>query len=495
MSETAEELELLLPIAFVEGGALLSSIIGVILIIVAHGLARRIDGAFWIALAALLAGAATSLLHGLDYDRAVILLFAALVLWPCRREFHRTARLLQARFEAGWLALIFGVAASAAFLMFFSHKGAGYAHELWWQFAFDETAPRAMRAGLVASLAMTAGLVIFALRPRRLPPGLPDARDLADAARIIAAHGAPSANLALAGDKRLIFSPARDGFVMYGVEGRSWIALGDPVGPPETAAPLAWAFADAAAYAGARPVFHAVTDRHLPLWIDMGLTLHQLGEEALVDLTAFSMDDPARAPLRAEAARLQAAGLSFDLHSPPHGPALIAATTEVSRQWLAGEGVREKQFSVGPFDAGYLSRFPIALVRLHGRPVAFANVMTAGGAASIDLLRYGHEAPEGVTAFLLTALMTRQKAEGAQRFSLGMAPLSGLAEWRAESLWTRFGAQIYRHGAHFRNFEDLRRFKSAFDPDWRPRYLACATGLAPAGPLTDVSLLIAGERG
>lgn len=494
MSENAEELELLLPIAFVEGGALLSSIIGVILIIVAHGLARRIDGAFWIALAALPAGAATALLHGIDYDRAIIMVLAALVLLPCRREFHRTARLMQARLEAGWLALIFGVAASAAFLLFFSHKGGDYAHELWWQFAFDETAPRAMRAGLVASLAMTAALVILALRPHRRPPGAPDAADLADAARIIHAQGAPYANLAFSGDKAIMFSDARDAFIMYGVQGRSWIALGDPVGAPGSAAQLAWAFADAANYAGARPVFYEVTERHLPLWIDMGLTLHKLGEEAAVDLLAFTLDGPARKRMRTAWNRAGRDGLSFELCAPPHAPELFAALADISAQWLAGKDVREKRFSVGRFDADYLARFPIALVRLNGAPVAFANVLgtALNDTASIDLMRHGTDAPSGVMEYLFTALMLRMKEDGAAWFSLGMAPLSGLEARRGVSLWTQFGAHIYRHGGHFYNFEGLRRFKEKFDPEWRPRYLACATALPPVGPLTDASLLIAG---
>jgi hypothetical protein len=41
------------------------------------------------------------------------------------------------------------------------------------------------------------------------------------------------AGLSLLGDKSLLFSEAGDAFLMYGVQGRSWIAFSDPVGPPE----------------------------------------------------------------------------------------------------------------------------------------------------------------------------------------------------------------------------------------------------------------------
>ena len=40
----------------------------------------------------------------------------------------------------------------------------------------------------------------------------------------------PWANLALRGDKRFLFSPSGESFLMFGVRGRSWIALGAPVG-------------------------------------------------------------------------------------------------------------------------------------------------------------------------------------------------------------------------------------------------------------------------
>jgi phosphatidylglycerol lysyltransferase len=33
-------------------------------------------------------------------------------------------------------------------------------------------------------------------------------------------------------DKTLLFDDHHHAFVMYGVQGRTWAALGDPVGPP-----------------------------------------------------------------------------------------------------------------------------------------------------------------------------------------------------------------------------------------------------------------------
>ncbi|MDO5704023.1 MAG: phosphatidylglycerol lysyltransferase domain-containing protein, partial [Paracoccus sp. (in: a-proteobacteria)] len=80
--------------------------------------------------------------------------------------------------------------------------------------------------------------------------------------------------------------------------------------------------------------------------------------------------------------------------------------------------------------------------------------------------------------------------QGYAEFSLGMAPLSGLAPERTGRLWDRFGAVIYRHGGSFYNFAGLRAFKEKFDPVWRPHYLATPGALPPLIPLADAARLI-----
>ncbi len=64
------------------------------------------------------------------------------------------------------------------------------------------------------------------------------------------------------------------------------------------------------------------------------------------------------------------------------------------------------------------------------------------------------------------------KEQGFQRFSLGMAPLSGLAQHHLAGRWNRFANLIARHGERFYGFSGLRRFKAKFSPNWCPRYLA-----------------------
>jgi len=151
-------------------------------------------------------------------------------------------------------------------------------------------------------------------------------------------------------------------------------------------------------------------------------------------------------------------------------------------------------FSVGRFDPAWLARWPLGVVRQHGRIVAFAALLVTDGKAScaIDLLRHTPDAPEGVIEFLFTALALALKAEGYAFLSLGMAPLAGFEARRTGRLWTRFGAAIFRHGGNFYNFAGLRAFKARFKPDWHPHYLAVPSALPPLLPLADAALLIGG---
>lgn len=493
-SDAGEALDTFFPLAFVEGGALLSSALGAGMIVLALGVARRSLGAYLLSISAMAAGAVVSLLQGLDYERAVTLAFAIIILLPFRREFHRRSGLVHGAFSPSWFLLVGGLILSVAFLIVLGHKGTTYSNEMWWQFAANSRAPRALRAGLVAALGLALSAFALLLRSPRVHPQPPRPDELALATGIVASVDEPAAAFALTGDKSLMFSDDRRAFVAYGVHGRSWIALGAPVGPEDSAAEAAWAFADAARRAGARPIFYEVAAVSLPLMLDLGLNLHKLGEEAVVDLTEFALDGPRRKKLRVAHARAQRDGMLLQIIYPPHHAVVLAQLRAISDDWLRARNLHEKRFSVGRFDEDWLNRWPIAIVVLQGRIVAFANILTTTGRgmATVDLMRHLHDAPAGVMEFLFTEVMLQLKAEGVGRFSMGMAPLAGLQTRSGARLWNRFGSAVYRHGGHFYNFAGLRSFKAKFEPDWVARYIAAPSAAPPLVPLADAAILIAG---
>ena len=255
---------------------------------------------------------------------------------------------------------------------------------------------------------------------------------------------------------------------------------------------LIWRFREEADRLGMRPVFYQVGEQYWQTYLDMGLTLVKLGEEALVPLTDFSLQGPTRADLRQAWNRGKRSGLSFRIAAAEEIDALLPALEAISDDWLEHKAGEEKSFSLGNFDPAYLRRLPVALIEHEGRIVAFANLwnVTNGRELSIDLMRHLGDAPKGSMDFLFAELMLWGRANGFERFSLGMAPLSGLSQHRLAGRWNRFANLIARHGERFYGFVGLRRFKAKYDPVWRTRYLAAPGGMHLPSALIDVTRLI-----
>jgi phosphatidylglycerol lysyltransferase len=484
-----------LPLGLVELSHFAGSVAGAGLLVLAAGLRRRLDAAYQLTVVLLVVGIAASLLKGLDWEEAVALGGVLLVLIPARRAFYRRAALGAEALSPGWLVAVIAVVGASVWLGAFSFRHVEYANDLWWRFAERADAPRFLRgtAGAVTLVLLVA--LNRLLRPSEAAPALPAAADLDRVAPLVAAAPELSANLALLGDKALLFAEKGDGFLMYAVEGRSWVALGDPIGPPAVRAELAWRFREAADRNDGWTVFYEVTAGSLPLYVDLGLSLLKIGEEATVPLDTFSLEGGHRRGLRRTQRELAGEGAVVEIVPAGAVSALLPELRAVSDAWLSGKSTREKGFSLGRFDETYLRRFPAALVRIRGRVVAFANLWLGGhkAAMSLDLMRYDPAAaPAKVMEFLLIELMLWGRAQGFRAFSLGMAPLAGLEHRELAPLWSRAGALLFHHGEQFYNFQGLRAYKEKFDPVWEPRYLASPGGLALPRILTNVASLIAG---
>jgi len=79
--------------------------------------------------------------------------------------------------------------------------------------------------GAAVILIVAIGKLFRHSTPRLTPP---TQTDVDKARTIIAASPDTVANLALLGDKTLLFNDKINAFIMYAVEGRSWISMGDP---------------------------------------------------------------------------------------------------------------------------------------------------------------------------------------------------------------------------------------------------------------------------
>src|SRR5262245_33371161 len=391
-------LDRVLPLEVIEASHFLGSIAGAALLLLSQGLARRLDGAWLLTVGFVAAGIVASLLKGVDFEEAMILAFVLIVLWRARPAFDRRAAFLDTRFTAGWIVAIVGAIGASVWLGLFAFKHVAYSNELWWQFELHGEASRFLRATVGAMVALLLFAVSRIASPARHEADEPTDADLQAAGEIIDTQTTASAFLVYLRDKAVLFDEQRRGFLMYGAEGRTWVALGDPVGPPDVRCALIRLFLEHCDDYAATPVFYEIRKDSLHLYADFGLTFVKLGEEAVVDLSQFSLEGSSNKPLRHALRHLEHHGASCRIVLPAEVPAVIDALQSVSDDWLEHKAGGEKGFSLGFFRRDYVERFPVAVVERNGQIVAFASVWPGPNAVelSIDLMRYHHEAPNGV---------------------------------------------------------------------------------------------------
>lgn len=485
----------LLPLPVLEISHFFGSLVGAGLMLIAWGLQRRLDAAYLLSIALLAGGILFSLFKGVAYGEALLLGLMLIVLLPCHRHFYRRTSLLNEPFSTVWSLMILLVMICSGWLGFFVYKHVNYSHDLWWHFAITDHAPRFLRAMVGASTLILLFALVKLFRPLRPAPDLPGFTEIEKARKVIAKSTETVANLALIGDKTLLFSDSGNAFLMYAIEGRSWVAMGNPIGPREEQLELVWQFRGLCERAEGWPVFYEIGEESLYLYLDLGLTLIKLGEEAKILLPEFSLEGKARSGLRYTYRKAEKEGGSFEIIDAQQLPSLIPELQHISDMWLGGKNTSEKRFSMGCFNTDYLQYNPVAVVRYEGRIVAFANIWPGyqKEELSIDMMRFLPDAPRSTMDYLFVSLALWGKQENYRWFKLGMAPLAGLENRPYAPLWHRIGALIYQHGEHFYNFQGLRGYKEKFDPVWVPRYLASPGGIALPRILTNIAALISGS--
>jgi phosphatidylglycerol lysyltransferase len=489
-----EWLRLVVPLPLVELSHFLASVAGAALLVLARGLQRRLDAAYQLTIVILGAAIIFQFFKGFDYEEAAILSVMLFGLVASRRHFYRKGSFVNESFGPGWIGAIALVLISSAWLGFFSYKHVEYSTDLWWRFSFRADAPRFLRA----SVGVVGALLIFAirrlLRPAAPEPDPPDAAAIERAHEVVRRDPNSQSNLALLGDKSFLFSESGRSLIMYGVEGRSWIAMGDPIGDDDEKPELIWRFRELCDIHAGWPVFYEVQRSNLHLYLDVGLTPLKIGEEARVPLDDFNLEGGTRKWMRKMLRKVEDEGCSFELIPIENVPAIVPELRAISDAWLSEKKTREKGFSLGFFAENYVSKFPLAVVRREGTIVAFSNVWTAANheELSVDLMRHVVEAPAGVMDYMFVHLMQWGAAQGFHYFNLGMAPLSGLENRAIAPLWNRVGALTFRFGENFYNFQGLRQYKEKFDPTWEATYIASPGGLVLPRILTQLATLISG---
>ena len=486
----------IVPLPIVELSSLILSASAILLLLLSHGLFKRYQKAFELTQKLLLVAMVFIVLKGGQWQISLALGLIYLLMLPCEQVFYRQGSIVGIKYSFGWALSL----AAALFLMmwvlFFAYQDVDYDHSLWFTFSQDSHVSRALRGGAVALVILLIFGFRYVLAMRRPQTRLLDEHTLSCAMDIVA--NAPSSHgfLALVQDKSLLFNEDNDAFLMYARAGHCWVVMGDPIGNPDKFDDLLWQFRELCDAYDGWPVFYQVTQRYLPHFLEQGLSLYKLGEEAIVPLAEFDLQSSKYRSLRQSHAKALREGLRFKIIEASEVKALLPTLEVISSSWLKAKQGREKGFSVGYFSAAYLCATPMALVYLNDELVAFSNVWASAAKIefSVDLMRYEPSlSGSNIMDFLFTELLLWGKQQGYQQFNLGMAPMSGLTDRALVPFWTKLAKTVYKKGNKFYNFQGLRRYKDKFNPRWEAKYLICYGGLSL--PVVVGSLVTLTSRG
>lgn len=486
----------IVPLPIVELSSLILSASAILLLLLSHGLFKRYQKAFELTQKLLLVAMVFIVLKGAQWQISLALGLIYLLMLPCEQVFYRQGSIVGIKYSFGWALSL----AAALFLMmwvlFFAYQDVDYDHSLWFTFSQDSHVSRALRGGAVALVILLIFAFRYVLAMRRPQTRLLDEHTLSCAMDIVA--NAPSSHgfLALVQDKSLLFNEDNDAFLMYARAGHCWVVMGDPIGNPDKFDDLLWQFRELCDAYDGWPVFYQVTQRYLPHFLEQGLSLYKLGEEAIVPLAEFDLQSSKYRSLRQSHAKALREGLRFKIIEASEVKALLPTLEVISSSWLKAKQGREKGFSVGYFSAAYLCATPMALVYLNDELVAFSNVWASAAKIefSVDLMRYEPSlSGSNIMDFLFTELLLWGKQQGYQLFNLGMAPMSGLTDRALVPFWTKLAKTVYKKGNKFYNFQGLRRYKDKFNPRWEAKYLICYGGLSL--PVVVGSLVTLTSRG
>lgn len=297
--------------------------------------------------------------------------------------------------------------------------------------------------------------------------------DMNVAQQILETHGGHLlSHLLHSGDKRVYVNEAQNAFLMYRYTRDAFIVLGDPIGDDTGFQSLLTEFYSHAKYLGADVMFYQVSEEQLPLYHDFGNQFFKLGEEALIDVTNFTVAGKKRRGFRATLNKFETQGYTFEILESPLGEETYQRLRKISDIWLGQQS--EFYFSVGHFNRAYVNAAPVAVLRnAEGQIDAFATLMPVDNQTtiSVDLIRWNREIELPFMDGLYLHMILWAQTAGYERFNMGMATLSNVGQVPYGHLKEKVVGRFYEHFNGLYSFQGLRQYKSKFGPDWESRYL------------------------
>jgi lysyl-tRNA synthetase, class II len=305
----------------------------------------------------------------------------------------------------------------------------------------------------------------------------PDARRSRRAEDVVHRWGGDTlAPFALRSDKELFIVGTT--LIAYRVVRGVALVCGDPIGPDSQGGPALDAFRAHARARGWTVAILGASDRLLQKYRERGF--HQLyhGDEAVVDVSTFTLDGREKRCIRQAVHRLDRAGYQAQVMlARDVQPELRAELGAVERSWLHGKkrtgftmeldslfrlGEDDEVFVVGRDSRGRVAGF------LH------LAVARAGNSLTLSSMPRRADTPNGLNAWLTVHAISWAASKGYAQLSLNFSPFARLlrpnAELSAQQRLWRAALLKLKHLLGLQ-LDNLLVFNRQFRPDSLPRYI------------------------
>jgi lysyl-tRNA synthetase class 2 len=316
------------------------------------------------------------------------------------------------------------------------------------------------------------------LGPRRPPTPSPEEHraDRERARALVTANGGDTlAYFALRDDKQWFFTGSS--VVAYSVRNGVCLVSPDPVGPAEEWG-TTWAeFSAFAAQQGWAVAVVGAGPGWLPIYEANGMHSLYMGDEAIVDCSAFSLEGKARKGLRGAYHRVTKAGYTAVFLDPAHlDPPLEAQLRELMTETRHGDGERGFSMTLSrifdPADTGLL--LSVALDP-GGRPAALCQWVPApdifGWSLDVMRRRADPDLPNGITDFVVMSTIDHVRHLHQWGLGLNFAVMRAVVAGEREGGFYELERRVLHKFSESMQIESLWRYNEKYHPYWRPRYV------------------------
>ncbi|MCE4948165.1 phosphatidylglycerol lysyltransferase domain-containing protein [Streptomyces sp. VTCC 41912] len=481
-----------------------SLVVGILLLLLAHGLKRRKRRAWGAAVVLLPVGIAAQLVYRHSVFGAVLSLVLLGFLIRHRREFAALPD-PRSRWKAvANLVVLGGVSFALGMVIVSSHPhkivgspsfGERAEHVLWGLFGFegpiaytngvDYTVGYSLGALGLLTVATTAYL---ALRPEHPASRLTD-EDEQRLRELLDRHGSRDSlgYFALRRDKGAVFSPSGKAAVCYRVISGVMLASGDPIGDVEAWPGAIERFMEEARAHSWTPAVTGCSETGGQVWTrETGMDALELGDEAIVDVADFTLSGRAMRNVRQMVKRIERNGYTTRVRRVGDlEPEELARVQKAADAWRDTDTERGFSMALGRIDAELDGDAVIATA--HQAPAegeepgpfgdlkAMQHFVPWGGdGISLELMRRDRSADPGMNELLIVAALQAAPELRIAQVSLNFAVFRSSLE-RGEKLGAGPVLRVWRGTLIFLSrwyqIESLYKFNDKFRPRWEPRFV------------------------